>query len=46
MTLPVPDISKNLFDLNGFCSIVTGVGKGIGLTYPERSLTTEVTSSL
>jgi short-subunit dehydrogenase len=32
MTLPIPDISKNLFDLNGFCSIVTGAGKGIGLT--------------
>jgi NAD(P)-dependent dehydrogenase (short-subunit alcohol dehydrogenase family) len=32
MTLLIPDISKNLFDLNGFCSTVTGAGKGIGLT--------------
>lgn len=32
MTLPIPDVSKNLFDLSGFCSIVTGAGKGIGLT--------------
>lgn len=35
MTLPVPDISKNLFDLNGYCSIVTGAGKGIGLTLSQ-----------
>ena len=35
MTLPVPDVSKNLFDLNGFCSIVTGAGKGIGLTLSQ-----------
>ena len=30
MTLPMPDISKNLFDLSGYCSIVTGAGQGIG----------------
>ena len=35
MTLPIPDVSKNLFDLNGFCSIVTGAGKGIGLTLSQ-----------
>jgi hypothetical protein len=29
MTLPIPDVSKNLFDLNGFYSIVTGAGRGI-----------------
>ena len=32
MTLPIPDVFTNLFDLNGFCSIVTGAGKEIGLT--------------
>ena len=26
-----PDISKNLFDLSGYCSVVTGSGQGIGL---------------
>jgi short-subunit dehydrogenase len=35
MTLSLPDISKNLFDLNGYCSIVTGAGKGIGLTLSQ-----------
>jgi hypothetical protein len=25
MPLPVPDISRNLFDLSGYCSIITGV---------------------
>lgn len=31
MALAIPDISQNLFDLNGYCSIVTGAGRGIGL---------------
>jgi 3-oxoacyl-[acyl-carrier protein] reductase len=31
MALDVPDISKNLFDLSGYCGIVTGAGQGIGL---------------
>jgi len=31
MPLPVPDISRNLFELSGYCSIVTGAGQGIGL---------------
>ena len=35
MPLPVPDISRNLFDLSGYCSIVTGAGQGIGLTLAE-----------
>ncbi len=30
MSLAFPDISKDLFDLNGYCSIVTGAGQGIG----------------
>ena len=30
MSLPFPDISRNLFDLRGYCSIVTGAGQGIG----------------
>ncbi len=30
MSLPFPDISRNLFDLSGYCSIVTGAGQGIG----------------
>lgn len=45
MTLPIPDVSKSLFDLNGFCSIVTGAGKGIGLTL-SQALPTGVTLSL
>jgi NAD(P)-dependent dehydrogenase (short-subunit alcohol dehydrogenase family) len=35
MPLPVPDISRNLFDLGGYCSIVTGAGQGIGLALAE-----------
>lgn len=31
MALDVPDVSENLFDLSGYCSIVTGAGQGIGL---------------
>ena len=31
MSLPVPDISRSLFDLSGYCSIVTGASQGIGL---------------
>ena len=30
MKLPFPDISRNLFDMSGYCSIVTGSGQGIG----------------
>ena len=30
LSLPFPDISRNLFDLSGYCSIVTGAGQGIG----------------
>jgi NAD(P)-dependent dehydrogenase (short-subunit alcohol dehydrogenase family) len=30
MSLAFPDISENLFDLSGSCSIVTGAGQGIG----------------
>ena len=35
MPLPVPDISRNFFDLSGYCSIVTGAGQGIGLALAE-----------
>ena len=35
MSLAFPDISKNLFDLNGCCSIVTGAGQGIGFALSE-----------
>jgi 3-oxoacyl-[acyl-carrier protein] reductase len=35
MPLPVPDISRNLFDLSGYCSIVTGADQGIGLALAE-----------
>lgn len=31
LALAIPDISQNLFDLSGYCSIVTGAGRGIGL---------------
>ena len=31
MPLNFPDISKNLFDLSSYCSVVTGSGQGIGL---------------
>ena len=30
MSLPFPDITRDLFDLSGYCSIVTGAGQGIG----------------
>lgn len=30
LTLPFPDISRNRFDLGGYCSVVTGAGQGIG----------------
>ena len=30
MKAPIPDISKDLFDLTGYCSIVTGASAGIG----------------
>ena len=33
--LAVPDISRNLFDLSGYCSIVTGASQGIGLALAE-----------
>ena len=33
MTLLIPDVSKNPFDLNGFCSIVTGRWKGDRLDF-------------
>ncbi len=32
MPLDFPDISRNLFDLSGYCSVVTGAGQGIGLS--------------
>ena len=35
MPLPVPNISRNLFDLSGYCSIITGAGQGIGLALAE-----------
>ena len=35
MSLPVPDISRNLFDLSGYCSIVTGATQVIGLALAE-----------
>ena len=31
MAPPLPDFSRNLFDLDGYCSIITGAGRGIGL---------------
>ena len=31
LSLPFPDISRNLFDLSGCVSAVTGAGRGIGL---------------
>ena len=30
MSVPFPDITRDLFDLSGYCSIVTGAGQGIG----------------
>ena len=35
MKAPIPDISKDLFDLTGYCSIVTGASVGIGLSIAE-----------
>jgi hypothetical protein len=35
MKAPIPDISKDLFDLTGYCSIVTGASAGIGLKIAE-----------
>ncbi len=35
MKAPIPDISKDLFDLTGYCSIVTGASVGIGLKIAE-----------
>ncbi|MDN5850026.1 MAG: SDR family oxidoreductase [Nitrococcus sp.] len=35
MKAPIPDISHDLFDLSGYCSIVTGASVGIGLTISE-----------
>lgn len=32
---PVPDITRDLFNLSGYCSIVTGASAGIGLTIAE-----------
>ncbi|MGB9277793.1 MAG: SDR family oxidoreductase [Terrimicrobiaceae bacterium] len=32
---PIPDISRDLFDLTGYCSIVTGASVGIGLNIAE-----------
>ncbi|MGH8234955.1 MAG: SDR family NAD(P)-dependent oxidoreductase [Rhodanobacteraceae bacterium] len=32
---PIPDITRDLFDLSGYCSIVTGASAGIGLTISE-----------
>jgi NAD(P)-dependent dehydrogenase (short-subunit alcohol dehydrogenase family) len=35
MKAPIPDISRDLFDLTGYCSIVTGASVGIGLGIAE-----------
>jgi short-subunit dehydrogenase len=35
MKAPIPDISRDLFDLTGYCSIVTGASVGIGLSIAE-----------
>jgi hypothetical protein len=35
MKAPIPDISGDLFDLTGYCSIVTGASVGIGLNIAE-----------
>jgi short-subunit dehydrogenase len=35
MKAPIPDISRDLFDLTGYCSIVTGASVGIGLKIAE-----------
>ena len=38
MTLAVPDIKSNLFDVKGYCTIVTGAGQGIGHAFAEGFL--------
>ena len=35
MKAPIPDLSRDLFDLTGYCSIVTGASVGIGLSIAE-----------
>lgn len=35
MKAPVPDIARDLFDLAGYCSIVTGASAGIGAVMAE-----------
>ena len=35
MKAPIPDISRDLFDLTEYCSIVTGASLGIGLKIAE-----------
>lgn len=35
MQAPIPDITRDLFDLSGYCSIVTGASAGIGLVMAE-----------
>ena len=35
MKAPIPDIARDLFDLTGYCSIVTGASVGIGLSIAE-----------
>jgi NAD(P)-dependent dehydrogenase (short-subunit alcohol dehydrogenase family) len=35
MKAPIPDITRDLFDLSGHCSVVTGASAGIGLTIAE-----------
>jgi len=35
MTAPIPDISRDLFDLTGYCSVVTGASMGIGLSLAQ-----------
>jgi NAD(P)-dependent dehydrogenase (short-subunit alcohol dehydrogenase family) len=35
MKAPIPDISRDLFDLTGYCTIVTGASVGIGLSIAE-----------
>jgi 3-oxoacyl-[acyl-carrier protein] reductase len=35
MKAPIPDISRDLFDLTKYCSIVTGASVGIGLKIAE-----------
>lgn len=35
MNAPIPDLTRDLFDLSGRCSIVTGASAGIGLVIAE-----------